>query len=370
MNKNKGLVTGYFISICLFFISYESVGQSNPQIKWFDVRSINIEGEGWPKEINGSFDRLPARAKELVPSRVWELSQEPAGEIIRFKTTSKKIIVQYVVSKSLSMPHMPTTGVSGVDLYAIDNNKKEYWVPGKFLFKDTIEYVFNNIMSLDNNVVYQLYLPLYNQVKWMKIGVIDKEEFHFLFPRKTPIVVYGTSIVQGGCASRPGLAWTAILGRNLNLPVLNLGFSGSGKMEKQVIDLITEIDAGAFILDCMPNLTRVYKLDSVIYDRYLYAAKQIQTKHPGIPIVLAEHSGGSTNGYLDIVRSEDYRLSSVLLDSVYVKLKKEGFNIFLITSKQFGFNLESTVDGLHPNDIGMRLYADAYEKLLRQVMKL
>jgi lysophospholipase L1-like esterase len=367
-DMNKALLVLLMTALALG--SHQGIAQSIQNFKWFYDTSLNKEGQYWSKEVAASFDRLPSRAKDLVPARVWELSRYPAGEIIRFTTTAKRIVVQYAVSQNLSMPHMPTTGVSGVDLYAINKNGKEFWVPGRFSFKDTIEYVFNNIAPIAGDLVFQLYLPLYNQPKWMRIGVSEKDEFRVLAERKAPIVIYGTSIVQGGCASRPGMAWPAILGRKLNLPVVNLGFSGSGKMEAPVINLVNEIDARVFILDCMPNLTRVYKLDSLIYDRYLYAVRQIRSKHPRVPVVLAEHSGGIADGYLDLIRSEDYRLSSVLLDSIYQKLKKEGFdNIFQMTSKQFDFSLESTVDGLHPNDIGMVQYAEAYEKLLKKIIK-
>jgi GDSL-like Lipase/Acylhydrolase family len=96
---------------------------------------------------------------------------------------------------------------------------------------------------------------LYNSVQWMEIGIQEGTLFNPLPTRKEkPIVVYGTSIAQGGCASRPGMAWPAILGRKLDRPLINLGFSGNGRLEKEVIDLMIEIDAKLFVLDCLPNL--------------------------------------------------------------------------------------------------------------------
>jgi hypothetical protein len=89
----------------------------------------------------------------------------------------------------------------------------------------------------------------------MKIGVPEDKNFSPLpLNKKKPIVVYGTSIAQGACASRPGMAWTAILGRRMNIPLINLGFSGNGKLEKEMLDLIAEIDAEVYILDCLQNM--------------------------------------------------------------------------------------------------------------------
>ncbi len=154
---------------------------------------------------------------------------------------------------------MPATGVSGIDLYSKTIDGKWLWAAGKFSFKDTITYHFTNLLPNDqhvNNREYTLYLPLYNSVKWMEITVPKAALFKSLPVRKdNPIVVYGTSIAQGACASRPGLAWTNILGRKLDRPVINLAFSGNGKLEKELIELLSEIDASLYVLDCLPNLT-------------------------------------------------------------------------------------------------------------------
>lgn len=89
----------------------------------------------------------------------------------------------------------------------------------------------------------------------MQVGVPGNALFNPMAIREEkPIVVYGTSIAQGGCASRPGMAWPALVGRKLDRPLINLGFSGNGRLEKEVIDLIAEIDAKVYVLDCLPNL--------------------------------------------------------------------------------------------------------------------
>src|SRR5690606_5312217 len=113
-------------------------------------------------------------------------------------------------------------------------------------------------------------------------------------PRKEkPVIVYGTSIAQGGCASRPGMAWTAILERKLGIPMINLGFSGNGQLEKELIDLIAEIDASVFVLDCLPNLGG-FKPEEV-NKRILASVNTLREKHPKTPIILTDHAGFTEN---------------------------------------------------------------------------
>src|SRR5690606_20072577 len=115
-----------------------------------------------------------------------------------------------------------------------------------------------------------LYLPLYNEVKWLEIGIPDSADLHPL-PNlaQRPIVVYGTSIAQGACASRAGLAWTALLERQMDRPVINLGFSGNGLLERKFIEELITVDAAVYVLDCLPNS---YKLpDTEQKDRIQYA---------------------------------------------------------------------------------------------------
>jgi hypothetical protein len=137
------------------------------QDNWFDP-SKNLEGQAWPEEVAKPYDRLPARAEKTVQPKVWELSHQSAGLSVRFRTTSREIIVRYAVAGKLDMPHMPATGVSGVDLYAIDPNGNWKWAAGKYTFGDTITYRFSRLS--DEAREYRLYLPLYNSVKWMEIG--------------------------------------------------------------------------------------------------------------------------------------------------------------------------------------------------------
>jgi len=279
----------------LLLISIQNLAQTTEDLKWWDPAKNNfpvIEGQAWQTELKSPYDRLPARAEKLVRAPVWNLSQNNAGEYISFKTDAKKIIIRYAVEGAIQMPHFPATGVSGIDLYSISKDGDWNWAGGKYSFKDTIVYRYDNLepdlSGYPKGREFRLYLPLYNKIRWLEIGVPSNTSLTPLPLRKEkPIIIYGTSIAQGGCASRPGMAWTSILSRRIDHTVLNLGFSGNGRLEKEVVDMIVEIDAKSYVLDCLPNLT-----DTVAYPlaevkrRLIESVSTIRRKHPQVPIIL------------------------------------------------------------------------------------
>lgn len=317
------------------------------------------------------YGRIPVEAQLLVREPVWYLGTNSAGLYVEFETNADTIQVRYKVKSALNMPHMPSIGVSGIDLYSFDKVAKEWeWAFGQYSFKDTITYNFNNI-GVNTNHTYRLYLPLYNSVEWLEIGVGNAKDFKFVKKKTKPIIVYGTSIAQGACATRPGLAWTNIVGRHFSNEIINLAFSGNGRLEKPLLDLINTEDAAAVILDCIPNLAITKdrseaQLDSLITN----AVKLIQTKHPQIPIILAEHSSANTPGFQNMHTMEEYGRSSQVMYATYQKLKKSGMkNIYYVSAKDFGLDIESTVDYAHPNDIGMLKIAEAYTRVLAKILK-
>ncbi|MHA4738552.1 SGNH/GDSL hydrolase family protein [Dyadobacter sp. MSC1_007] len=370
-----------FLRLLLFvFVTTHSFAQTakyswwNPQSSAFAV----VEGQSWPKELKSYYDRLPARAEKSVREQVWGLSNQSAGLMIRFRANSSEIRIRYAVGGKHALPHMPATGVSGVDLYAVSSDGDLRWCSGKYAFGDTITYDFKNLAPNDNyhkkGREYRLYLPLYNSVKWLEIGTPEGTEFTPLAVRpEKPIVIYGTSIAQGACASRPGMAWTAILGRKMDRPLINLGFSGNGRLEPEVVDLVGEIDAKVYVLDCLPNFTirpdsKLGLTVEEIKNRVLKTVTTLRRKRPEVPIVLAEHAGYTDEAINPQSKHFYVEVNEVLKDA-FATLKSQGIqNIYLIPKDDFGQTYESTVDGTHPTDVGMQQYADGYEKHLRAIL--
>jgi hypothetical protein len=201
-------------------------------LTWHDVTTWGVEGREWTERPRARwFDRFPAEAQKTVTDKVWNLSRDSTGMVVRFRTDAPSIHVHYKLMKAqLGMPHMPATGVSGVDLYARNTKGEWRWVG--VTRPDTQEVKVEIIKDLAPGLrEYAAYLPLYNGVESMSIGVPAGAAFEGLAPRPRPIVFYGTSITHGACASRPGMVHPAILGRRFDLPVVNLGFSGNGRMD-------------------------------------------------------------------------------------------------------------------------------------------
>jgi lysophospholipase L1-like esterase len=335
-----------------------------------------LEGQAWPQEMKGNYYRLPARAEKVVRLEVWNLAHNSAGLAISFKTNSPEIVVRYQVSGGVSFPHMPATGVSGVDLYAVGKDGQQLWCRGAYSFNDTIVYRFKGLDENDSlnpfhpkGGEYTLYLPLYNTITWLNIGTVDGYTFVPSPLRKEkPVVVYGTSIAQGGCASRPGMAWPAIAGRKFDRPVINLGFSGNGRLEKEIVALSAEIDAKIYVMDCFPNLTGAQFSLQEIKNRIVNSVDILRKAHQHTPILFVEHAGF---GDAPVNAGNRNSVNSInkLLEETIEELKKKGAtNIFILTRDELGLDFDAMVDGIHPTDLGMQQYADAFEKKARKIL--
>jgi len=373
--KLRSLLVAFLL---IFALSEVSAGQQKPvvtsvknSLNWYNLQhqqSPILQGVGWNNELKGTYGRLPPRAKEKVRSAIWNLAGQCAGISVRFTTNAPVIKVLYQVSDSQSFPHMPATGVSGLDLYTNDMDGKPVWSAGSYAFGDTIKYTFKNLTSLSGGSKereYQLFLPLYNHVKWMEIGVSGEADLSWIAPSTDlPIVVYGTSIAQGGCASRPGMAWTGILNRELPYPIINLGFSGNGLLEKEVLNLINEIEAKLYIFDCLPNL--VSKTSTEIETATIEAVRQIRKVHQ-TPLLLVEHAG-YTDASVDKDKLESCTRANKASKAAFDQLKKEGIqNLFYLSSEEINMPMDGMVDGVHPTDYGMRAYADTFERVIRKI---
>ncbi len=358
----------------VFIISILFAFSLSAQTKWIDPlqEKVNvIQNQGWTNEIGKTYQRLPARAEKSVRKPVWALSENSAGLAVHFYTNAEKIEIRYGVTGSHAMAHMPVTGKSGIDLYAIDSDGKWRVATDKFNFGDTVTYTFNNLTQSQyhkHGFEYRLFFPLYNSVKWMEIGVPDSSEFKFIpVLKEKPIVVYGTSIAQGGCASRPGMAWTNILSRKLDYPVINLAFSGNGPLEKELVDLIDEIDASLYIFDCLPNMGSLSSEE--VIKRTIYGVKKLRENRDA-PILIVDHIG-YRNDETNISTKESADRMNIASRQAFDSLVQSGVkNIYHLHKDSINFPDDGCVDNIHPNDLGMQVYADAYERIIREILNM
>lgn len=342
---------------------------ANSQIKWYNPQETSfycIQNQGW-NEDGGNYNRLPNRAKDKVRKQVWNLACQSSGLSVRFYSDAQIIKVRYKVTGGYSMPHMPSTGVSGVDLYRKSDDGSRICY-GSYSFGDTIrfDYKITNKQTKGKKSEFELFLPLYNGVKWLEIGVDEDSHFSFIpTEKKKPIVIYGTSIAQGACASRPAMAWGNILNREMGMPVVNLGFSGNGKLEPEVIDFLNEVDASVYIIDCMPNLNKLTseEVKELVYNAVMKIREKNKT-----PILLVEHAGYS-NSYTDKEWDEAFREPNKGQRSAFELLEKENIpDLYYLTNKELNYHPDSWVDYVHPSDWGMMRQAEVIIDKLKPIL--
>lgn len=356
-----GLAAGHVLSSG---VNTAQANFSKTELVWHDVQDWGVEGRAWD-DTEKYFDRLPARAKAKVRSAVWGLSRHSAGMLVRFRTDSSSIHAHYkVTSSSLAMPHMPATGVSGLDLYADDENGNTRWLA---VTRPTKQEMNLTIISgiRPGERTYTVYLPLYNGTEFLKIGVPAGCSFEPLAPRKEkPLLFYGTSITHGACASRPGMPHPAILGRRLNRPVINLGFSGNGKLEAEVGEFLCELDPAVYILDCLPNM-----VEKEVADRAEIFVKQLRKARPKTPILLVEDRTYPNAPFLPS-RQVRHATSRAAFQKAYRNLLEAGVDklSYIKGETLLGEDRDDTTDGSHPSDLGFYRHAEAFEPVLRKIL--
>jgi GDSL-like lipase/acylhydrolase family protein/SGNH-like hydrolase/esterase family protein len=351
---------------CLAPLSPQAHGQGE-EIVWHDLRDLDVEGKGW-KDTKGFYDRLPAKAEKMVRPPVWSLSRQSAGLCVRFVSDAPAIHARWkLTSASLAMPHMPATGVSGLDLYVKTDTGKWRWLAvGIPRAATTTAQLVGGLPP--GRREYLLYLPLYNGVEQVELGVGKGQTLAKAPPRtagtEKPIVFYGTSITQGGCASRPGMVHTALLGRWLEWPVINLGFSGNGRMEPELAQLQAELDPAVYVLDCLPNMSA-----KDVTERVEPFVQILRKARPNTPIVLVEDRSYA-NAFLLPGPDKRNADSRAALKAAFGRLQKAGVGglHYLAGADLLGDDGEATVDSSHPTDLGFVRQAEALARVLRPLL--
>ncbi len=333
-------------------------------VLWFDARLLPIEGQGW-NQLAAPYDRLPAKAEKTVRPAVWNLSRHSAGLAVRFLSDATTISARWTVTnKRLAMNHMPATSVSGLDLYVRQPSGGWHWLGvGRPKGQTTTQRLVAELSS-GSLREFLLYLPLYNGVSSLEIGIPSGSK---LAPpparpaHKKPIVFYGTSIVQGGCASRPGMTHSAILGRKFDWPILNLGFSGNGKMEPELAELLAEIDAAVYVLDCLPNMSA-----DEVKQRTEPFVRIVRRHRPDAPILLVEERSLASSAVLPGQRRGHATKNGIYRQAWEQMFWEGGQSLhYLEGANLLGEDGEATVDSSHPTDLGFLRQAQAMEASLR-----
>ena len=358
-----------FILVLTAVASLAGMARAQPALdrfSWHRVMPEQVEGKGWTTTA-APFDRLPAAAEKLVRPEVWKLSRHSSGMSIDFTTDATTIAVRWTLTSSqLAKPHMAATGVSGLDLYVRQDDHWQFAGTARPTQSPTNETTIATGLDSEPKRC-RIYLPLYNGVASLEIGTPAGTEFEFAAGRRDkPIVFYGTSITHGGCASRPGMSYPAILGRRLDMPIVNLGFSGNGKCEPEVAKLLGELDPALFVIDPLPN--NMPQHAATLLPKFLDVLREARPETPILlisgphyadaPVVAARAKRG-ING--------DRVVESIHRERIAAGDKHLYFALGTDFTADGG---DATVDGTHPTDLGFVLMADAFEPHIRRALQL
>jgi hypothetical protein len=354
----------FTLLICSVFFCISS----NAQLKYYDAAEFPLFGK-ISEETETRYERLPAYLKSEIREPLWRSGKNTAGLFLRFASNSSSIGVKWSLLNNFRMAHMTDIGVRGFDLYALED--------GEWHFVNTTRPQLGNV---DNEIVvvrsmseemreFMLYFPLYDGITALEIGVdstaIITQPKTNTFADRKPIIAYGTSITQGGCASRAGMVHTAILSRWLDTEIINLGFSGQGQLDYEIAEMIANKEASLILIDNMPNCTYVQ-----VKEKTENFYNIIRAKQPDVTIMFFE-SPIFPSGRFDSSHGQRVADKNVVLREVFERLVEKGEkNIVLVPAAgMIGTDGEATVDGVHFTDLGFMRYAEYLYPIIRQHLR-
>lgn len=341
------------------------------EVAFYDASQFDIDGK-YHNEKN--YNRLPSTYDKIVRPEVFGLSKNSAGISVRFSTNSASLTVKWKLLANTVLKNMNKIGISGIDVYCLVNGVWQYVNTGIPNGTTNSAAIVSNMDTTMKDFL--INLPLYDIVESVEIGVeksakIAKPQKN-LAQNKKPIVFYGTSITQGGSASRPGMAYPSIISRKYNIETINLGFSGNGRFERSVGVALCEIDAALYVLDCTPNSS-----PDTIRKNALNLIKQLRLCKPNTPILLVETilrentflntSEESKSGGIKYVMAQNKALKGTYDEARAQGIKK----VYYLEAKNLlGTDHEGTIDGTHLNDLGFSRIAEVIGKKIGKIIKL
>ena len=358
------------------------------------IKDSTVEGILWHNPLNaslfnlygseavyeGDYARLSREDRETIKpisEAVEWLSKHSSGIGLKFKTDSNRIIIDVKLRGPHDMAHMPATGQCGFDLYVYDEELNDYILHNTTTYKiSQNEYRcdLSQFCNYDFGKVEREYIinfPLYQGILDLRIGLeedaITKPVY---FRNDGKIVVYGTSITQGGCVSRPGLVYTNILSRWLGIEVYNQGYSGSALMEPIMGDIIGKFsNQKLLVLDAEANAGCDYKMRDRL-EEFVLNYKRYQ---PNVPILFVSRVHFGMDRY-DKKRVELKEFYKSFVHDFIKKYRERGYKMYFLDGDKFfdGFDInytEFTVDGIHPTDFGNYLIAKYYYESIEKIFK-
>ena len=343
-------------------------------LHFYDVRKADVDFYGlYEPRGEAPFRRMPPDVAQSVSKSVFSLSQHTSGGRIHFKTDSKTIAIHVIQRKKTSFfPHMTCLGTSGFDLYRIENGKQVFVQAMLPPVNRDADFVAVAELRGEGEYEYILNFPLYDWVSELYLGLDKGATLKRGTPYASgnkPVVFYGSSITQGGCASRPGLNYCSVLSRWLDVDFVCLGFSGSCMAEPEMAQYLASMDAAVFVLAYDGNAPDPAYLQATHEPLF----QTIRRAHPKTPIILTSNYflGALISTEEDQATCDERRQ---IIKTTYDNAVAAGDAYVWYVDSQGVFSAyggnDCTVDGCHSNDLGFYLMAKSLEPALREAIGL
>lgn len=336
---------------------------------WHAADSLPLLGTMAP-DATKAYSRLPDSLENRVRKELWDLGKNSAGLAIRFRSDASALGFKWKSLNKFNMNHMTPTGIRGMDLYALDDDGTTWQSvssvrPLQNSHNTTTMAVTDMTPKMRE---YMLYLSLYDGIDSIYIGV--NEDARVLSPtvnlpvREKPLVMYGTSILQGGCATRPGMVHTSILGRMFNREVINLGFSGNAQLDPEIAMLIAQSDPSVIVLDMLPNCTK-----EQLEERLVPFYEIVRKAHPDVPILMVE------SPIFPIMKWNNETMETITeknktLARIFAGLKENDPMLFYYEGDKVLTDREGTVDNYHLTDLGFTDFANNMYPVIKRLLEI
>lgn len=328
-------------------------------IKYVEGSKLTLLGKAHPTpNVYHRVDTATFKDMPLIVKKIYAYS---AGIAIAFETNSRKITAKWSTVDHLTSSNLTAIADKGLDLYIKKDGKWVFAGVGSPRGNSTETTIVQNMDESVKECI--LYLPLYDEIRSLEIGVEENSDIRPMGnPFRGKVVLYGSSILNGSSASRPGMAYPSRMGRNTGINFINLGVSGNAKMERSVVDMLSSIECDLFVLDCVPNPS-----PNQIRERTDYLVRKIRETHPKTPIILIQ-GPIRESGNFDLKAREHVRRQNETFKEEYKKLIQSGVkDLFFIEGDFLGTDHEGTIDGVHPNDLGFDRFLKIIEPRIIEI---
>ena len=345
-------------------------------MKSINAKDLNIHGKGFvnakdftrlePEDLATMTRIFPKYSVNMDLEAFPRIGNNSAGLHIDFKTDSRNITLKWTTEYRNRFESMAFYNESGLDLYIMINGKYRFLgaacpnTKEKHSVWDIVTEKFKNIPEGMNQ--YTLNLCMYDQCSHLEICIDDNAKIEPVPLKKDYIAIYGSSITQGGCASRPGRTFTHILRMNLDEEIVNMGFSGGGLLQPEMTDILMKLSPKIMVMDCVANMAAALNDENYIYNwNYFYI--KFREKFPNVPLVIIEQPTFTDSWtFLDSLEPKNLLLRDI------VKSWNDKNLSYIKGDNLYGDDFEASVEGTHPTDLGFARMVEIIQPVLEKYL--